>query len=257
MKISVLLFAILFSLSVSAKTILISDVDDTIKIAHINDLFGKIEQAFDLDMFWGMNSLYRYLSNEVVDGVYYVTNAPDWLMREKHREFLKAHKFPKGQVFFRSESAEVHKIQSIQQILIESKPKKVILIGDDAEDDIEIYNKIVTENSDIKFYTYIKTNYSQKRLINNQVAFATPIDILIHLNNNKVINHINYIEGKIYQLVSILDGQSPPLWDDDDLKIQIFPKWTNCQNWKLLSSNVISQKAQKKYQQKLTAHCSS
>ncbi|MCH2535683.1 MAG: DUF2183 domain-containing protein [Bdellovibrionales bacterium] len=256
MRIFAFLLATLFATSVFAKTILISDIDDTIKIAHINDFMGKIEQAFDLDMFWGMNTLYNYLNDQVVEDIYYVTNAPDWLMREQHKEFLKAHKFPAGQIFFRSGSAEIHKMQSIQQIINESKPKKVILIGDDAEDDIDIYSKISKNNSGLKFYTFIKTNYSQKKLKNEQVGFVTPVGILIDLNNKKELYNSIYTEKTIDQVVSILEGNSSPMWDDDDQKILLFPAWVNCQKWKPVKSENLSPIFINKYNKIISIRCS-
>ncbi len=83
---SVSLLAIVFLfLSVGqAKTLLVSDVDDTIKLANVLDLSSAASYSFDeKSRFLGMSELFDLIKKDTSDlSIYYVSRAPAWWWRK-------------------------------------------------------------------------------------------------------------------------------------------------------------------------------
>jgi hypothetical protein len=181
------LVAVLFLPSVAfSKIILISDVDDTIKIAHVLDTWDSIENAFETTPFWRMPELYRTLGNPAVD-IFYVSNAPRELMGGQHEKFLNKNNFPAGPLLMPYyDEREGHKLRQIRRIIEESNPHMVVMIGDNSEEDSEIYQQIKDEfeHTGIHFLTFIRVGYDYdyegNPLIDGQTGFVTAGELALH-----------------------------------------------------------------------------
>src|SRR5690606_26984486 len=133
----------------------------TIKISHVRSKIDQGIRAFMTSpLFRGMPLAYQYLVSELQTEIYYVTNAPGWLMSTSHNEFLNVHQFPVGTVFFRKSLTDSeHKYKSISEIIQQHNPKQMILIGDDGEADAHIYSQIQQDYPPIQFQIYIRSVY--------------------------------------------------------------------------------------------------
>lgn len=179
-----ILAVLLFSLQLFAKPVIVSDIDDTIKISHVRSKIDQGLRAFLISpLFKGMPLTYQYLTCELQTQIYYVTNAPGWLMGSSHSEFLNLHNFPSGMVFFRKSLTDTeHKYNSISEIIRQENPKQMILIGDDGEADAHIYHQIQQDYPQIEFRIYIRSVYETfNNLPDGMKLFRIPAEIILDL----------------------------------------------------------------------------
>lgn len=151
MKISILSFLALLTLSfsVSAKTIVISDIDDTIKMTGV--LNSKISVGFfgifGKQPFAGMSELYNEFDRKGVS-IYYVSGSPQ-MIDCRIDSFLTEREFPfPDQRFLKDKiSTDTYKFktESIREILNQDPTTTAILIGDDTEHDPHVYDDISKE----------------------------------------------------------------------------------------------------------------
>lgn len=228
-----------FSLLSHGQTLLVSDIDDTLKLANVNDLTEAARYAFDDESrFTGMNLLYQSLVRDQADlKIAYLTKAPRWLMARTHTEFLRKGQFPAGQYIPRTEySSEEHKLQWLRILLNENRPRKVILIGDNGEQDAQVYNQIVQEyaHQGIEFYQYIRIVYSSQStfasgssLYAEQTGFVTPLELSLEFEKNHFLQatSLNFIIQNIGQ--NILMQKSHASSGD-----VAFPYYVDCRDFR-------------------------
>lgn len=199
MKFVIIALLFTFSLSSHGKTLVVSDVDDTIKLAHVRDYGDAVSYALDDESrFLGMSSLYfQILRDQPESEIVYLSKAPAWAMEKTHRRFLDNGEFPHGQYIPRSDYDEdVHKLKTLRTLLSEIKPDKVILFGDNGEQDADVYAQIVNEYSGkgIEFYQFIHIVYSRNTFMergavlhDGQVGFVTPIEVALELEKKYIL----------------------------------------------------------------------
>ena len=159
---------VLASADSSPRIVIISDIDDTIKISHVLDKSEALRNAFDYEHpFKVMSNLYQeFLKANPQTHIAYVSNAPDFLMQKSHAKFLNHNSFPTGDLML-SESldSENHKIQAIHFQIEKYKPDVLIMLGDNGEKDINVYDQIQREYSatGLKMLTYIRIDYSSQQ----------------------------------------------------------------------------------------------
>lgn len=187
------LLLLALGLSAQARTLLVSDVDDTIKVAHVRDLTEAARYAFDSkSRFLGMSQLYNMLVEENADmEIVYLSRAPDWLMGRTHRKFLVNGNFPEGQYINRTKyDSDVHKLQTLREVMARVRPDTVIFVGDNGEQDAEIYKQISEEFAapGIAFHQFIRIVYANNsffllnpQTLDGQVGFVTPVEIGLEL----------------------------------------------------------------------------
>ncbi len=166
------------------KILLVSDIDDTIKLANAVSWSGALYYFRDEDSaFLGMNHLYQlFLQDHPQTQIVYLSRAPEWLMRETHEDFLRQNHFPQGTYIGRTTaSSDEHKLLALRKLLTEQKPDKVLLIGDNGEQDAQTYQQIVTEFARVKiqFFQYIHIVYANKSELQSpqQTGFVTAIEL--------------------------------------------------------------------------------
>lgn len=136
----------------------------------------------------GMAEFYNDLLENISDlNFVYLSSAPKRLMMKSHKKFLDSNKFPDGQLILRKslfESSFDHKIENIEKVIEELKPKKLILIGDNGESDSEIFEFVYEKYADsIEIHQFIRRTYSAPTSDGSieQVEFVTPVEICLSL----------------------------------------------------------------------------
>jgi hypothetical protein len=181
------LFAFLGVAHGRASTLIVSDVDDTIKLADVVNLFGAARYALDEhSAFLGMNHLYQKLIQDNRGArIVYLSQAPEWLMKKKHLDFLRNNSFPSG--LYRGRGGVgvgQQKIKTLREVLARYQPTRVILIGDNGEEDPQNYRQIVSENASrgIEFQTYIHIVYADRSgIYPEQTGFVTAVELAADL----------------------------------------------------------------------------
>lgn len=146
MKFLVLFLAICLSANtLYAKTLIVSDVDDTIKVTDVLNKKNAIYNAlFSKAAFSGMPELYRQLENSETL-FFYISGSPK-MIEEKVSNFLDFNNFPQraNLILKQGISSPTYdfKVAAITKLIQAENPDKVILIGDDTEFDPEVYQTI-------------------------------------------------------------------------------------------------------------------
>ncbi|OFZ27102.1 MAG: hypothetical protein A2381_10620 [Bdellovibrionales bacterium RIFOXYB1_FULL_37_110] len=252
----VVLFLIVTTITLQAedkKIILISDVDDTIKRTHVLNHFTG--GPFINNDFVGLNVLYKMLvcNNISKDQrlsichdiiykttfqnikVYYVSGAPS-VVKYAGSLFVENTQFPKGEFYHRPNlkiSTRDFKITQIEHILNQLDPKKkieVLLIGDNGEKDIEVYDEIVKKfsHTKIKFHVYIHMVYATEgddkeiglKKVGNQIPYLTAVDLALDFYSKGWVSKQDVI--MVNNLVMNM------LYDDYQ---KVLPAWVKCQEF--------------------------
>ncbi|MGZ3771639.1 MAG: phosphatase domain-containing protein [Bdellovibrio sp.] len=200
MKFLIVSVLFIFSFSGYGKTLLVSDVDDTIKLAHVKDYGDALKYALDDHSgFMGMNILYsRILKDQPDAKIVYLSKGPAWLVEKNHRSFLSNREFPAGRYIPRTVyDQSVHKLKNIRSLISELKPDKIIFVGDNGEQDADVYHQISQEyaDSNIEFFQFIRMVYSKDSFVEKganiyreQIGFISPIEIALHLEKNFLLS---------------------------------------------------------------------
>lgn len=171
----------LVSQSVIARTLVISDIDDTIKTTHVNSWEKYANAPLTDNPFPYMSDLYRSIQADFV----YVTNAPESMMEESHSVFLALNHFPKGELYMRpGVFSEKDKFPTLEKIIREKQPSVVILFGDNGEKDPIVYKLIQEAFPEIQFHTFIRwayDPYQESRFWEYQIPFVTAGEVALHL----------------------------------------------------------------------------
>lgn len=185
MKITILSFCALFALSfnsVSARTVVISDIDDTIKMTGVlnNRIHVGFNGLFSKRAFAGMSELYHEYHAKGF-GIYYVSGSPQ-MIDCRIADFLVEKDFPQGDQRFLKDkiSSDTYKfkMESIRNVIAKENPTSLILIGDDTEHDPDVYNDISKEYPGLVEAIYIRAVQDAKLPINTKMKnFFSSVEI--------------------------------------------------------------------------------
>lgn len=236
MKKSFLALAILGCSAVgfSSDRLIVSDIDDTVKISHVLDFADKIESGFNVtDVFYGTAELLTVLKSENKASLHFVSNAPQTLMEPTHETFLFLNGFPAGPLWLRDLlDGEDHKFQTISQLIRTRQPKEVLLIGDNGEQDTLVYNRIQKAFPKVHFTILIHQVYSIRSLDEagmplpkDQMGWVTTADAAILLNSKGWLSEKS-VPYFLKELESIQAKKNHE-------KIEaFFPDWMDCRDFK-------------------------
>lgn len=270
---SLLVVAVAFIVSntTEARTLIISDIDDTIKVSHVLDFSSKVNNSVDVTTpFTGMAQLYQLLVNQNPQDtkVIYLSNAPKTiagvpLLAVSHSTFLSYNNFPAGDLDLRDDIFDPnHKITELRRILANERPDIVIMFGDNGERDAEIYHQAQSEFPNIKIASYIHQLYSYqvpffipnilaeigKKIYQEQTGYVTPIEVAVDLKQKQILTQNSY-NWMIQNIAPVIVKESR-FKIYEHLHSLTFPSFVNCKDfvwrWKITPElNLIYDKLQK------------
>jgi hypothetical protein len=222
--------------------VVITDLDDTLKVSHVLDLAAaSINLPHTDNVFRGMPELFQLLKQRQPQmPFFYLSNAPNvFPFSTFHRKFITENNFPPGQLILRGDlSSKVHKIMKIREIINVMAPQYVLAFGDNGERDIQVYDQIRKEYPAVKFFVYIRQAYGSKakeqtgtELLENQIGFVTPAEVSMDLAEKRILS--------VVDVQSILDLIVPPMirtstYEDKSGRFGVlsFPHWQDCTDYK-------------------------
>lgn len=249
---AILVLAAALNANAKMKTLVISDIDDTIKVSHILSTAGKVSRASDVTTpFAGMAQLYHLImsENSQHNRMVYLSNAPEEIggipaLEISHRTFLSFNGFPHGEVELRESIFDQnHKINEIRRLITEEEPELVILIGDNGERDPEVYHQAYLEFSDkVRMLSFIHQMYSSEvpfyklryfaevgtKLSKEQIGYVTPIEIAVELKKQNILNEESY-NWMIENISPYIVNEDKFKWNG--LKPLTFPSFKNCSDF--------------------------
>lgn len=235
-KITLVLSVFLLATIAEAKTLVISDIDDTIKVSNILSKTRASGSFFDDDSrFVGMAEVYQALGHNIPDvEFHYVSLAPKLLMNEQHSDFLEENGFPVTALHMNSGIKQDPELKQkvIRKLLQDKQPDLVIYFGDNGQFDAVVYNQMTTEFPTIPALTYIREAYSKLNESKNptmagQIGFVTSIEVTLDLISRKLLPVSTYpvIEDIVYNGLLADDG-------DENFGPMVFPVWQDCRDFK-------------------------
>ena len=147
--------------NLQANTLVISDIDDTIKITDVLGKKGVLVKNALLKKtaFAGMSELYNELNKKDETTIYYLSGSPK-IIKSRVCEFLEHNNFPQSRNVILKEKVKLdtieYKTTAIRELIKKINPDTLIMIGDDGEFDPKIYKIISDENPEITSAIYIR-----------------------------------------------------------------------------------------------------
>lgn len=233
-----------FILQAKSKVLLVSDVDDTIKLSHVRDKIDNVSNAFiNYKSFTGMSDLYHAIASHSGTNIFYVSNAPSFVMKSKHSRFLRQFNFPHYQNLKTRDNIKdpQFKTKTILDLVAQESPDVLILIGDNGEQDPWTFNNVrmALKDSTIQVLTFVHWVYSNggeggavEPLSPEDVAFVTPVEIALHLQQERILSQEAFYEFSRFLIPQILSEQNKRS------KKQMFPVWKNCSEYQWNSPSV-------------------
>lgn len=218
--IAMALIASLWVATASAQSVIvISDIDDTLQdtrlrppdaswTARITQSWHLLTQAFKAhDAFVGLTSVYMSLAANGAQ-IHYVSGAPKFIERLP-KKFLEVSGFPVGQLWVRPNmkvTTEEFKFNSISEILLKNPDAQVILVGDNGERDVTVYNRL---KSDSRFKNQIKLVFIHNLYPDNvgeslapgQKPYLTAADLAAQLLVNGFLS-----EGQTFETLRLVSS---------------------------------------------------
>jgi hypothetical protein len=163
--------------------LLISDLDDTIKISHTqNKLVTAYRGLFRSSAFAGMAQLYaELLANHSNSSIWVVTSSPPQI-RKKVEFFLTKNQFPQCEILMRDwvrqTSTLKYKLGSIMQLVEEGKKNGLVslLLGDDTEHDAEVFAHVAKRYPESVAARYVRI-IKGRALPEGSIGYFTAFDI--------------------------------------------------------------------------------
>lgn len=230
---SAFLIGLLISFTSSAQTLVVSDVDDTVKVSNVLNLADSLQNSVLIqNHFLGMSRLYNSLDPQRTQFAY-VSNAIESLMQVFHESFLIFNFFPEGSVHLRPSVRDSDfKVRTITRLIERHQPENLILIGDNGERDPLIYWKIAVLHPEIKVHTFIHQVYSVRStrrkgsvLYPLQIGYATSVDLATHLRGFQFLSeneYFRFVEGVVPAILrektDLMSGEAA------------FPAWMDCRD---------------------------
>jgi phosphatidate phosphatase APP1 len=195
--------------------IVISDVDDTVKITNtVNLRRGIWRGVFSSAVFAGTPELYGAW-NEQAHGIYFVSASPK-IVHNKIQRMFRRHNIPFSELFTRTKLREDKfdfKVRVITEIVQRYPRFDIVLIGDDIDLDPEVYSEIERRFPEQVVVTYIRPVRRRDKPYHH-VPYLTAIDVAFNEKNEGRINDEDFAEV----LGAVLE----------DRRRRIFPRFLWC-----------------------------
>lgn len=160
MKVLVALIFLCLSINNFSKTIVISDIDDTIKTSNSMGVFGQLYYFLRMGSYPSMSKIYNDFAEEYKGEIefIYVSAAPDAIYDQD--AWLSSKNFPFGKTLLRAtllEETYQYKMRTIRALIKERDcDAHFYFFGDNSSKDRRVYQDIVEEFKIEHFSIYIR-----------------------------------------------------------------------------------------------------
>lgn len=229
-KLLVKLFILLSFSAFSMDTIIISDLDDTIKRTNVRrTLSAGVNALFTRKVFTGMPSLLEELETQT-SGLYILSNSVNLFRPNIYRLMRKFDLNPldiSTRSLFRDRNKFKYKYDYIVE-KITSLNAKVILVGDDIGEDPEVYAKVLAEYPDQVVAIYIH-RINKREIPSIVTPYHSFLDIALYEYEAGRFN-LSQVEAMAKKFMSIKKMK------------RVFPRFKYCPTnyWRNLGENEIS-----------------
>ena len=163
--------------------ILVSDIDDTLKLTNVRSYQDlAVNGLFGNQVFLGMSELYQEWINHDEDpnSVMYLSRSPDALFSDLDHLLFSEKGFPWGRFrllsLFDFASFEDFKVLSIRKLLTEDE-RPLVLVGDDAQNDPQVFSRVLQSEKISSCYIH---QVRGVKLPLGVIPFVTAFDLALH-----------------------------------------------------------------------------
>lgn len=225
-SIAILFLSLFITATVEAKTLVIADIDDTLRVTNrvYASYTEQLENILNLDMpFSGMKELMDVFHSQNAK-IYYLTAAVEPLDKISEA-FLEHNAFPQSYRFIYKEwwqETESYKVNEIRRLINKEKPDIIILIGDNGEKDPAAYSRIQEMYPQAHVFIHYLYKYGTSVPVpQNQIAYITTAEVAAHLEHHGIVSPelSTYVMDVVWRdLNASLPAQQLvlPVWSDVD-----------------------------------------
>lgn len=193
---------------------IISDIDDTFLVSHSNNIFKKLyimlfknvnkRKAFeDVTLHYQALSSFGQTKGDTFNSFFYVSSS-EWNLYDFIIEFTRIRSLPKailklkniktgiGDFLFTGRGDHNHKFEKIKELIAFYPKLDYVLLGDDSQQDVFIYNKICKAfKPRIKAIYIRQTGRKKKSKVDEALQNIASLDIPVcyFKTSNKAIEH--------------------------------------------------------------------
>lgn len=153
----------------------VSDIDDTIKVSHVKDTGKLLDNTFyrDYEAVPGMVSIYRRWSDQ--GAVFHYVSSSPWQLYVPLRDFMWAAGYPRGAIYLKRANVTDGTFLTLFKGGAETKPDRIqalldrfaghhfILVGDSGEQDPEAYASLMHRHPKQISHIYIRNVTGESR----------------------------------------------------------------------------------------------
>ena len=168
------------ALTVRDPILLVSDLDDTIKVSHTQSkLITVYRGLFRSSAFAGMATLYKEILQAHPGSQFLVVSSSPPAIKRKIENFLRLHSFPPAHLilrdWIRTPSIQGYKLHALTEV-VKGAPCAVMLIGDDTEYDPEVFAEVARQFPEKVLARYLRV-VRGRELPEGSHGFFTAFDI--------------------------------------------------------------------------------
>jgi hypothetical protein len=193
---SLITLIFLYSLASHAKTIIVSDIDDTIKKANTMGGVGGLYHFFKKKPYLEMRDIFRDLKKDLVakneaPDFYYVSAAPSFSF--KASDWLNKHDFPGGKIYLKNKNNNGptydYKTRTVLSILDKYKdqPLTIIFVGDNSQHDAHVYYDL-TKKYNLNAKILIRDVSTEATYFSDDLEIKKLSDVTYFFSERELVN---------------------------------------------------------------------
>jgi phosphatidate phosphatase APP1 len=192
-------FCLLISLNSFSKTVIISDVDDTIRTTFTMGNYFELATAFAKGgIYKNLRNIFKDIGQSEDTDYYYVSATYDLLYNQQ--KWLKKKGFPKGEAIYRSiRSGKTYKFKkyTIEKILKKYSEKErgeiqFLFFGDNSSHDEDVYIDILKENPNLKASVFIRDVATHATYWRNDMEIIKKENINYFFSEKELLSHSEF-----------------------------------------------------------------
>jgi hypothetical protein len=219
------------------KTLVIVNVEDTLKLAHVRNFWDSLNYTSDLrKRFLGMSAVLNQLAmNNRGFHFAYLTQSPELVAGKTELEFLRKFGFPLGELkTYTSEPNSTKRLQVLKDLIATHSATRVILMSHNGGDDPALFHELAASYTDVLFLPYIHVVYSTSSfsevgsvLYPEQTGFVTSVELLVDWQQRGFVDFTKSVEISQALIPKILDEniEAPGVYE------YAVPSFMNCDDF--------------------------
>lgn len=186
------------------KTLVIVNVEDTLKIAHVRNFWDSLNYASDSrKRFMGMSAVLNvFAHNNPSFRFVYLTQSTELIAGKTEIEFLKKNDFPRGEYrTYGLNFDNTSRLEVLKGLVSQSSINRVIFLSHNGNQDVGVFHELSLAFPKILFLSYLHVVYSTSSsselgsvLYPDQTGFVTSVELLVDWQQKGLVDFTEMVE---------------------------------------------------------------